>query len=395
MKIGVLILGSLFKVGGYQVFAYNLMDKLVMRDHEVTLIVRASEFHRNYSLYEQLPFSVATIKNSDERLVKYFPYFAARSLRNAINNNDIDVLQVVGSYPAGYVATYFKSSVPVALRTHGEDVQIDKEIGYGLRLDQKMDKKIRKVLHSVDTLIALTNTMSDTYKDLGIYGNNVSLVPNGVAVDDFNLGETFDSDSIRNKYNVKSDVPLLLTVGRYHKKKGFNLIPQIATNLRELNVDFKWLIVGNGTENIDPMIRHFNLEDLVTTVPSIGIQQDKSYFKFPGDDLIDLYKCADIYVFPSLLEGFPRVILEAMAASTPIVTTDAEGCVDLVEDGANGFVSNKNDHITMAENISKIIKDPTLMSKMAICSREKSYEYNWDIVVDKYEQIYRDLLLIK
>ena len=395
MKIGVLILGSLFKVGGYQVFAYNLMDKLVMRDHEVTLIVRASEFHRNYSLYEQLPFSVATIKNSDERLVKYFPYFAARSLRNAINNNDIDVLQVVGSYPAGYVATYFKSSVPVALRTHGEDVQIDKEIGYGLRLDQKMDKKIRKVLHSVDTLIALTNTMSDTYKDLGVYGNNVSLVPNGVAVDDFNLGETFDSDSIRNKYNVKSDVPLLLTVGRYHKKKGFNLIPQIATNLRELNVDFKWLIVGNGTENIDPMIRHFNLEDLVTTVPSIGIQQDKSYFKFPGDDLIDLYKCADIYVFPSLLEGFPRVILEAMAASTPIVTTDAEGCVDLVEDGANGFVSNKNDHITMAENISKIIKDPTLMSKMAICSREKSYEYNWDIVVDKYEQIYRDLLLIK
>lgn len=395
MKIGVLILGSLFKVGGYQVFAYNLMDKLVMRDHEVTLIVRSSEFHRNYSLYEQLPFSVATIKNSDERLVKYFPYFAARSLRNAINNNDIDVLQVVGSYPAGYVATYFKSSVPVALRTHGEDVQIDKEIGYGLRLDQKMDKKIRKVLHSVDTLIALTNTMSDTYKDLGIYGNNVSLVPNGVAVDDFNLGETFDSDSIRNKYNVKSDVPLLLTVGRYHKKKGFNLIPQIATNLRELNVDFKWLIVGNGTENIDPMIRHFKLEDLVTTVPSIGIQQDKSYFKFPGDDLIDLYKCADIYVFPSLLEGFPRVILEAMAASTPIVTTDAEGCVDLVEDGANGFVSNKNDHITMAENISKIIKDPTLMSKMAICSREKSYEYNWDIVVDKYEQIYRDLLLIK
>ena len=395
MKIGVLILGSLFKVGGYQVFAYNLMDKLVMRDHEVTLIVRSSEFHRNYSLYEQLPFSVATIKNSDERLVKYFPYFAARSLRNAINNNDIDVLQVVGSYPAGYVATYFKSSVPVALRTHGEDVQIDKEIGYGLRLDQKMDKKIRKVLRSVDTLIALTSTMSDTYKDLGVYGNNVSLVPNGVAVDDFNLGETFDSDSIRNKYNVKSDVPLLLTVGRYHKKKGFNLIPQIATNLRELNVDFKWLIVGNGTENIDPMIRHFKLEDLVTTVPSIGIQQDKSYFKFPGDDLIDLYKCADIYVFPSLLEGFPRVILEAMAASTPIVTTDAEGCVDLVEDGANGFVSNKNDHITMAENISKIIKDPTLMSKMAICSREKSYEYNWDIVVDKYEQIYRDLLLIK
>ena len=141
MKIGVLILGSLFKVGGYQVFAYNLMDKLVMRDHEVTLIVRSSEFHRNYSLYEQLPFSVATIKNSDERLVKYFPYFAARSLRNAINNNDIDVLQVVGSYPAGYVATYFKSSVPVALRTHGEDVQIDKEIGYGLRLDQKMNLK--------------------------------------------------------------------------------------------------------------------------------------------------------------------------------------------------------------------------------------------------------------
>ena len=354
MKIGVLILGSLFKVGGYQVFAYNLMDKLVMRDHEVTLIVRASEFHRNYSLYEQLPFSVATIKNSDERLVKYFPYFAARSLRNAINNNDIDVLQVVGSYPAGYVATYFKSSVPVALRTHGEDVQIDKEIGYGLRLDQKMDKKIRKVLHSVDTLIALTNTMSDTYKDLGIYGNNVSLVPNGVAVDDFNLGETFDSDSIRNKYNVKSDVPLLLTVGRYHKKKGFNLIPQIATNLRELNVDFKWLIVGNGTENIDPMIRHFNLEDLVYVI------------KNPSrNDVISAYRETEFLVLPSRWELSPLTPLEVFACKKTVISTTAHGIPYTIKNNENCLLVPPSDPQKLADAILDLLDNPDKCKKLA------------------------------
>jgi len=392
MKIGVLILGSLFKIGGYQVFAYNLMNRLSTRNHEITLIVKSSEFRKNYNLYEQLPFKVATIKNSDERLVKYFPYLAARSLRNFVVRNNIEVLQVVGSYPAGYVATSLKSPIPVVLRTHGEDVQVDKEIGYGLRLDNKMDKKIRKVLHSVDILVALTSTMYDTYSELGISNDNISLVPNGVGVDDFNTEEKFNAISIRNKYNIKNDIPLLLTVGRYHKKKGFDAIPKIASLLKNLNVDFKWLIVGNETEKIEPIIRSFNLQDVVTTIPAIGIQQDKYSFKFPGDDLIDLYKCADIYVFPSLLEGFPRVILEAMAASTPIVTTDAEGCVDLVEDGVNGFISNKNDHINMSENLAKIIKNPTLMHKMAASSRQKSYQYDWNIVVDKYEQIYKELL---
>ena len=82
-----------------------------------------------------------------------------------------------------------------------------------------------------------------------------------------------------------------------------------------------------------------------------------------------------------------------MAASTPIVTTDAEGCVDLVEDGINGFISLKNDYINMAHNIYNIVQNPKLMLDMGLASKEKSLQYDWDIVVDKYNQIYQELLL--
>ena len=394
MKIGVLILGSLFKIGGYQVFAYNLMVRLSMRGQNVVLIVRSDEFRKNHDLYKELPFSVVPIKNSEERFVKYFPYLPNRELRNIVKNNSIDILQVIGAYPAGYVAASLNDpDIPVVLRTHGEDVQIHEEIGYGLRLNKKLDVKIRHVLNSVNRLIALTTTMRDSYLDMGVNQGNISLVPNGVDIDDFTVDENFKSEHIRNKYGIRNNVPFLLTVGRYHKKKGFDIIPKIAEQLKNMDIDFNWLIVGDGTENILPSVNKLDLKDVVTVLPAIGIEQNQLSFKFPGNDLIDLYKSSDVYVFPSLLEGFPRVILEAMAASTPIVTTDAEGCVDLVEDGINGFISLKNDYINMAHNIYNIVQNPKLMLDMGLASKEKSLQYDWDIVVDKYNQIYQELLL--
>lgn len=394
MKIGVLILGSLFKIGGYQVFAYNLMVRLSMRGQNVVLIVRSDEFRKNHDLYKELPFSVVPIKNSEERFVKYFPYLPNRELRNIVKNNSIDILQVIGAYPAGYVAASLNDpDIPVVLRTHGEDVQIHEEIGYGLRLNKKLDVKIRHVLNSVNRLIALTTTMHDSYLDMGVNQGNISLVPNGVDIDDFTVDENFKSEHIRNKYGIRNNVPFLLTVGRYHKKKGFDIIPKIAEQLKNMDIDFNWLVVGDGTENILPSVNKLDLKDVVTVLPAIGIEQNQLSFKFPGNDLIDLYKSSDVYVFPSLLEGFPRVILEAMAASTPIVTTDAEGCVDLVEDGINGFISLKNDYINMAHNIYNIVQNPKLMLDMGLASKEKSLQYDWDIVVDKYNQIYQELLL--
>lgn len=394
MKIGVLILGSLFKIGGYQVFAYNLMLRLSMRGQNVVLIVRSDEFRKNYDLYKELPFSVVPIKNSSERFVKYFPYFSNRELRNIVTKNNINILQVIGAYPAGYLAASLnKPDIPVVLRTHGEDVQIHEEIGYGLRLNKKLDIKIRYVLNSVNRLIALTTTMYNSYLDMGVNQDNISLVPNGVDIDDFSVDEKFNSEHVKNKYGIRNNIPFLLTVGRYHKKKGFDNIPKIAKQLKNMDIDFNWLVVGDGTENILPIVNKLDLKDVITVIPAIGIEQKQSSFKFPGDDLIDLYKSSDIYVFPSLLEGFPRVILEAMAASTPIVTTDAEGCVDLVENGINGFISPKNDYINMARSIYKIVQNPRLMIDMGIASKEKSLQYDWDIVVDKYDQIYQELLL--
>ena len=124
MNIGCLILGSLFKIGGYQVFAYNLMRHLIANGNKIKLILSKKEFHSNKDLYRRSGFSIATLNFTSDRLVNYFPFLPQTEIKLLQNRENFDVWQIIGSYPAGYVAR--------GLRTHGEDVQVNDMLGYGL-----------------------------------------------------------------------------------------------------------------------------------------------------------------------------------------------------------------------------------------------------------------------
>jgi len=168
-------------------------------------------------------------------------------------------------------------------------------------------------------------------------------------------------EKLKKELKIKEDDIVITIIARLYWSKGIREFIQIAKLLLDKYSNLKFLIVGP--------IDKGNPE----AVPENFIKENTNQFiKFLGerDDIKEILFLTDIYVLPSYREGIPRTILEAMSMKKPIVTTNAPGCNETVEDGYNGFLVPIKDVKKLAEAVEKLIKDEFLRNKMGYASRE-------------------------
>ena len=104
-------------------------------------------------------------------------------------------------------------------------------------------------------------------------------------------------------------------------------------------------------------------------------------------DIAELMKSADIFLFPSLQEGLPVALMEAMACSMPSVCSEIRGNTDLI-DGSDGILCRVNDVTAFSEAVEKLIKSESLRKSMAEKALEKSKEYDVKIIEEYMKDIY-------
>ncbi|MDY3319024.1 glycosyltransferase family 4 protein [Riemerella anatipestifer] len=122
---------------------------------------------------------------------------------------------------------------------------------------------------------------------------------------------------------------------------------------------------------------------------------DGEYVKWLGyqRDMVSMYQNSHIVVLPSYREGMPRTLIEACSVGRPIITTNAIGCRECVNEGENGLKVTVGDSLSLANAIERLVNDKKLMEKMAAKSRVKAEkEFNIEYVLDKHMEIYEDLL---
>ena len=134
-----------------------------------------------------------------------------------------DVWIIIGAYPDAYIASSLAGVVPLVLRAHGSDIQIDNEIGYGVRRDPRVNDRTIYAVNKMDRAVAISETVHVEYIQMGVSESNIVDIPNGVDVPRFQ--SKLDGYSIRNAYNIPDDKVFILTVGRNDPKKGFDTIP--------------------------------------------------------------------------------------------------------------------------------------------------------------------------
>ena len=165
-----------------------------------------------------------------------------------------------------------------------------------------------------------------------------------------------DQDCVAHK-NFKSQPPWnILYVGRVEIRKGIYELVEAARILKERNINFKLNIVGEGPE----------LKKLKTELP----EELREYVRYLGlisdrDKLFSLYMNADLFVFPSHDEGFPRVLYEAMAFQLPIITTFVGSISSVMEHEVNCLRVDVGNSQELAFVIEKVLRDVDLREKIA------------------------------
>lgn len=105
------------------------------------------------------------------------------------------------------------------------------------------------------------------------------------------------------------------------------------------------------------------------------------------DAMPDLYRSHDIFVFPSLVEGMPLTLLEAMATAMPVVTTNTCGMADVVENELNGLLVPAADSTTLTCALQRLCEDPSLRRSLGSAAQETARRYTWKSAAGKLEQI--------
>jgi glycosyltransferase involved in cell wall biosynthesis len=157
-----------------------------------------------------------------------------------------------------------------------------------------------------------------------------------------------DSDQIR-----------LLSVGRLDPEKGIiYLIDAVDRLLADGHMDIILRLVGTGAE--EPSLRQeVNKRGLAQHVTFLGhVKHD--------DHLLDLYRGSDIFILPSLTEGWPQTLFEAMGCGIPIVATKVGGIPDLVKDGENGLLVNPASSRDICKALHKLIRNPELADRLVV-----------------------------
>jgi glycosyltransferase involved in cell wall biosynthesis len=214
----------------------------------------------------------------------------------------------------------------------------------------------------------ISNYLGQFAKDMGAT-SPVEVVPNGVDIELFSK----ETKLVPMK-KEKGDI-FLVTTSRLTKKNG---IADVIQSLVHLPNNVKFAIIGTGELE----------EELKTLTKKLQLEQRVMFIGFvPNHDLPAYLHQSDIFIRPSLSEGFGNSFIEAMAAGVPVITTPVGGIVDFLEEGKTGLFCEVKNPRSIAEQVELLINDNKLYRKIIINAYTMvSQKYTWNIVADEMKK---------
>jgi len=251
--------------------------------------------------------------------------------------------------------------IPYLVHVH-TDVGPSGKFGFLLPLYKKLI--LRKILSAAKRIIVLTSEYKGVIDKKYHLSKNVEIIPNGVN-EGFFTGKEFLSERIN-----------LLYVGRLTVEKNVDKLIKAVLLLKN---DFVFNIVGSGEkkEELDKLVAETKLKNIIL------------HGKKTGEDLINFYKKADIFLLASDYEGLPLVLLEAMASGTPVIASGVLGIREFVGDA--GVLVDPPTSENFAKAIDGLIKNKELKEVLNEKGREKAKKYQWNKIVEKIETVYREI----
>lgn len=212
--------------------------------------------------------------------------------------------------------------------------------------------------------------------------NSIKYLP-GVGLDIDEISQiVVNKPKKRKELRVQESDLILLSVGELNKNKNHSTIIKAIAKLE--NPSICYLICGQGPLE-DDLIQLIKDKKLENQVKLLGYRED----------ILEIYKISDVFIFPSFREGLSVALMEAMACGLPIISSNIRGNRDLVKSGEGGFLVHPKDIEGFAKNIDILVSSRNLRIKMGQENSTKIYRYQIKTVLDKLNQIYNKMHLLK
>ncbi|MBI2472792.1 MAG: glycosyltransferase family 4 protein [Planctomycetes bacterium] len=233
-----------------------------------------------------------------------------------------------------------------------------------------------------DKIITLTKNGIEPYLKAEIgQKSQFDYIYNGVDIESLEKRKV-DRIRKRQEIGVDSDCFLVVTAGRLVPVKGYTYLISALDQVRKEIPNIRLVFLGDG-ELKEELIRQTKILGLENHVRFLGMR----------NDVPEIISCSDLFVLPSINEGFGVVLLEAMAMKCPIVATNVGGVPEVVLDGETGILVPSKDTRQLVSAIVKLLKDHSFASRMAENGYQRLRTY-FDIkdTVSKTERMYKELL---
>lgn len=397
-SIALPISSFLPNLGGAEVGLHNIARGLVERGLRPVVMAPAPHVRQLRDRGWRLPYEVEALPPKAWTLLYRAPwlgfwvldrYFARMQARYRF-----DCWHCTVGYPTGVALVHFargRDDIHYLIRCVGEDIQRDPDIGYGARLDPKIDSMVREYLPQSPMMIAISDSVAEEYRAIGIAAARIRHVPNGVDLARFT--GPVDRRAVRARHDLDPDAFMFLSVGRNHPKKNYRtLIGAVSRLASETEQHFHLAIVGHAVRELAPLVDSYDLSGHIRLIDQIGGETaGAGDLQFPAPALVELYKAADAFVFPSLIETFGIAIVEAMAAGLPIIVGDSPGCRDIVRNGRDGVMVPAHDPVALAAAMSTFMTDTDGRRVYADKAAIRARDFSWNRVVDAYTALYDQL----
>ena len=231
----------------------------------------------------------------------------------------------------------------------------------------------------VDRVVAVSSDIEKVL--IGMYGSNrVSCIHNGIDLEAVRV--TTSREAFRRKWQIPEDAVVIGTVGRLVPVKGHAILLDATRILQASIGNVALVLVGDGPlrKDLEANAKRLGLEKSVI----FAGQQDQSY---------DFMNMMDVFVLPSLHEGIPMVVLEALALQRPVVATRVGGIPEVIEHGQTGFLAEPSDASSLARLLQRLVEDLPMAVSIGKAGRTRVEEkFTARTMAGKTAELYEQVL---
>lgn len=367
--------------GGGGVASYQIAKGLVARGHEVDVLTTGRAGLSSNEVVDGMGvYRVSVIGRTDlatATLLSMLSFFPSSLVKGCqiVRRKRYDILNTHFAIPSGptgvVLSKLFKT--PQVLTILGGDIY-DPTKKLSPSSSPLLHAVVRRVLNSSSRIIAISEDIQRRARKHYHCQKDIQVIHLGLSP------VTFESKS-RAQLGLPEGEVVLISIGRLIKRKALGDVVLAVSKLQDRK--FRLLIIGDGPE--ESYLRRLTKRlGLSSRIDFLGVVDEETKFQY--------LKASDVFVLPSLHEGFGLVFLEAMYCGLPVIASCSGGQTDFLRDGETGFLVPVGDVDALAERILYLATDEASRERISEFNQQYVKGFHIADVVLRYEEVFSSVI---